>query len=227
MSRNPTSSRILDMFLSSPTVPARSKRKFLTYLIGHYHTLVDDRIGSRVGDRCWAAADPYLKEKIARSLFVHEQTLAASYFGRFFAKNLNLYLLKKDPEKWKEAQVQAANLGKNATRKAAAPQSKGSPAQTSEALEQQEPKPRKRKREAKAEDEIDSVFASALGKKAKKGSLAQSSPLATTKTPVVQSGTSNPIKPKEKSKPKDKDLDVVLGAIRSAPKDIKGGGKKR
>jgi len=30
-------------------------------LIGHFHTLVDDRIGSRVGDRCWAFADPYLK----------------------------------------------------------------------------------------------------------------------------------------------------------------------
>jgi len=30
-------------------------------LVGHFHELVDDRIGSRVGDRLWAGSDPYLK----------------------------------------------------------------------------------------------------------------------------------------------------------------------
>ena len=29
--------------------------------VGHFHELVDDRIGSRVGDRMWAGSDPYLK----------------------------------------------------------------------------------------------------------------------------------------------------------------------
>lgn len=37
-------------------------------LIGHYHTLVDDRIGSRVVDRCWAFADPYLRVRPVRSV---------------------------------------------------------------------------------------------------------------------------------------------------------------
>lgn len=61
MSRHPISSRVLDAFLDSPSVPIREKRKFLLNLIGQYHALVDDRIGSRVGDRCWACADPFLK----------------------------------------------------------------------------------------------------------------------------------------------------------------------
>ena len=63
-----TSSRVLDVLLDSPTVPSKTKRKFLLSLIGQYHVLVDDRIGSRVGDRCWAYADPYLR---VRTIFLH------------------------------------------------------------------------------------------------------------------------------------------------------------
>ncbi|KAG8813556.1 Nucleolar protein 9, partial [Serendipita sp. 401] len=69
--------------------------------------LVDDRIGSRVGDRCWIHADPYLKEKIARSLIPHQQTLVASYYGKFFAKKLQLSLLLRKPDEWRVAQVQS------------------------------------------------------------------------------------------------------------------------
>ena len=61
MARHVTSSRVLDVLLDSPTVPIKAKRNFVLGFIGHYHVLVDDRIGSRVGERCWAYADPYLK----------------------------------------------------------------------------------------------------------------------------------------------------------------------
>jgi nucleolar protein 9 len=40
------------------------KRKLILSFVGHFHLLVDDRIGSRVGDRLWAAADPYLKVRL-------------------------------------------------------------------------------------------------------------------------------------------------------------------
>lgn len=56
-----TSSRIFDAIFESSTVPFKVKRNFAMKFIGHYHLLVDDRIGSRVGDRCWAFADPYLR----------------------------------------------------------------------------------------------------------------------------------------------------------------------
>jgi nucleolar protein 9 len=58
---HPTSSRVLDAIFESPTLPFKVKRNFVMSFIGHYHTLVDDRIGSRVADRCWAFADPYLR----------------------------------------------------------------------------------------------------------------------------------------------------------------------
>ena len=61
LAQHPTSSRVLDAILDSPTVPSKTKRRYILSFIGHYEKLVDDRIGSRVGDRCWASADPYLK----------------------------------------------------------------------------------------------------------------------------------------------------------------------
>lgn len=70
VAHNATSSRVLDALLESPTVPFKAKRRFVMSLIGHYHTLVDDRIGSRVGDRCWAFADTYLRV----STVCHEAT---------------------------------------------------------------------------------------------------------------------------------------------------------
>lgn len=54
-------SRVYDVFLESPTVPSKAKRELIMEFIGHYHVLVDDRLGSRVGDRFWAFADTYLK----------------------------------------------------------------------------------------------------------------------------------------------------------------------
>lgn len=61
MSHHPTSSRVLDAILDSTTVLAKDKRKFIMMFMGHFHTLADDRIGSRVAERCWAFADPYFK----------------------------------------------------------------------------------------------------------------------------------------------------------------------
>ena len=44
MAHHPTSSRVLDAVLESPTVPFKAKRKFVMAFIGHYHVLVDDRM---------------------------------------------------------------------------------------------------------------------------------------------------------------------------------------
>lgn len=61
IAHNASGSRVYDVLLESSTVPSKAKRQFVMDFIGHYHLLVDDRIGSRVGDRCWAYADTYLK----------------------------------------------------------------------------------------------------------------------------------------------------------------------
>ena len=61
IAQNSMGSRVFDALLDSPTVPAKMKRQFVMDFIGNYHTLVDDKLGSRVGDRCWAFCDTYLK----------------------------------------------------------------------------------------------------------------------------------------------------------------------
>lgn len=67
MAHHPTSSRVLDTIFESPTVPYRTRNKFVLKFMGHFHELVDDRIGSRVGDRMWAGSDPYLKVSCRRT----------------------------------------------------------------------------------------------------------------------------------------------------------------
>jgi hypothetical protein len=64
IAHNAIASRVYDVLLESPSVPSKAKRQFVMDFVGYYHLLVDDRIGSRVGDRCWAYADTYLKVSI-------------------------------------------------------------------------------------------------------------------------------------------------------------------
>lgn len=101
LTRDATSSRVLDSLLSSPTTPPREIRRFLLSLIGHYHTLADDRIGSRVVERCWATADVYLKDKIASSLVDQGHFLQSSQYGHFFARKVELPLFMRRREEWK------------------------------------------------------------------------------------------------------------------------------
>jgi hypothetical protein len=61
MAHHPTSSRVFDTIFESSTVPQRARNKFVLGFMGHFHELVDDKFGSRVGDRMWAGSDPYLK----------------------------------------------------------------------------------------------------------------------------------------------------------------------
>ncbi|KAF7301584.1 hypothetical protein MIND_00723900 [Mycena indigotica] len=192
LAKHPISSRVLDALLDSSTVPTKAKRQFVQSLIGHYHTLVDDRIGSRVGDRCWAFSDTYLKEKIARSLISQESFLAASYYGKFFARNLNLYLLQRRPDEWRTAQA-------NRTKFASATEVKQDANHTRSEL----PLTKKRKRDAnRAKDEIDELFAGALGKKVKRTALEG----------LQETDTSTLL---------DSGLADVMGAIKAAPSEGK------
>jgi hypothetical protein len=61
MAQSPTTSRVFDAYLDSDTIGIPAKRKVVLAFIGHFHVLVDDRIGSRVGDHFWDFSDTYLK----------------------------------------------------------------------------------------------------------------------------------------------------------------------
>lgn len=156
LTRDATSSRILDALLSSPTTPPREIRRFLLSLLGHYHTLADDRIGSRVVERCWATADVYLKDKIAASLVDQGNFLQASQFGHFFARKVELPLFMRRREEWKSKMAKQMAEQKGLRMPGDAP-AVATAAQGEE----------KKKRERKT-DEVDEIFGG--GKRvAKKG----------------------------------------------------------
>lgn len=68
-------SRVFDVFLESATVPADKKRQLVMDFVGHYHHLVDDKVGSRVVDRCWEFSDTYLRVSNSFSRFLVFQVL--------------------------------------------------------------------------------------------------------------------------------------------------------
>ena len=145
------------------------------------------------------------QEKIARSLIPHDQTLAASFYGKFFARNLNLYLLQRRPEEWRNAQSEK--------KKATLPP----PPQVEEIkIKEETRKDEAKKRKRKHENEIDELFDAALGKKIRKAALA-----IPVSEGVVAKGE------KEVKEEEDKSLKAVLGAIRSAPKGEEKHKKKR
>ena len=146
------------------------------------------------------------QEKIARSLIPHDQTLAASFYGKFFARNLNLYLLQRRPEEWRNAQSEK----KKAT---LPPPPQVEETKIKEETRKDEPKKRKRKHE----NEIDELFDAALGRKIRKAALAMI-PVSEEKKGVGE---------KEVKEEEDKSLKAVLGAIRSAPKGEEKHRKKR
>ena len=61
LAHHPAGSRVLDAIIDGATTPPRARRTLLRALEAQFADVIDDRIGARVGARCWAAADPYLK----------------------------------------------------------------------------------------------------------------------------------------------------------------------
>ncbi|KAF8339196.1 armadillo-type protein [Cantharellus anzutake] len=100
IAHDPTGSRVLDVVLEAPRVPYPARRNFIMSLLGKYHILIDDRLGSRVADRCWDASDARLKRKIAESLIPHEYFLAQSIYGRHFAKKIRITLFQRNKSLW-------------------------------------------------------------------------------------------------------------------------------
>ncbi|TFY50803.1 hypothetical protein EVG20_g11321 [Dentipellis fragilis] len=166
--------------------------------IGHYPELVDDRIGSRVGDRCWAAADPYLKVRpISPWLWLGGLKSGAAYTPRRPAP---------------------APVPKSAASKAE-PHAKP----TEEETWRDKEKKAKRKRGEGPGDEIDDLFEQTLGKKVKRAALASSAaasePAAADKEEAAKPSKEEKKKRKgEKGKVRDDGLGDVLGAIKAAPK---------
>lgn len=77
---HPSASRVLDAIIDGPTIPPRSRRSLLRALEAQFADVIDDRIGSRVGERCWAAADPYLKVRRVYPPITRNACMATGFF---------------------------------------------------------------------------------------------------------------------------------------------------
>jgi len=144
-------------------------------------------------------------------MLTHEQFLAASYFGKYFARNINLYLLQRRPDEWRELQSQRKSNSAEKMTGIHPAASVTVQKQNSEVAEVSPPSKTSKKRRSRPEDEIDAVFNTNLGAKVKR-------------TAVNVTGSY------EKSigqKSVDQGLQDVLGAIRAAPSDDSGRGKRQ
>lgn len=170
LTRSATSSRVLDVLLTSPTTPPRALRTFLLSLIGHYPAVASDRIGSRIAEKCFAVADVYLKDKIAASLSADPRTameLQKSPYGHFFARKVELPLWERRRDDWKAkmARLAAEEKAKKQEEEAIAnrnaqQQSPAAAAVNQAGGEENGEKKKKKKRERKA-DEVDEIFSKA------------------------------------------------------------------
>jgi nucleolar protein 9 len=151
-----------------------------------------------------------LQGKIASSLRPHEQNLAGSQYGKYFVRNMNLLLLKRDPDAWRAQQSSKREVPTPST----SIQAKSVPISTSEkssgqhSMEASPKLPSKRKK--KEGDDIDKLFDSALGKRQKRSALPQSQGEPNTFT--------NSDAP---------ELESIIGAIKAAPKGEKDGKHKK
>ncbi|GAA6032999.1 hypothetical protein JCM8097_000091 [Rhodosporidiobolus ruineniae] len=153
LTRSATSSRVFDALLTSPTTPPRALRSFILSLIGHFPELADDRIGSRVAERAFATADPFLKDKIAASVYDRQHELQSSAYAHFLARKMELPLWGRKREEWKQKMARLA-----AEEKAKAAAAAGATQEISTPTPAPVPAPSK-KRERKVDD-IDAIFAS-------------------------------------------------------------------
>lgn len=171
LTRSATSSRVLDVLLTSSTTPLRALRTFLMSLLGHYPAVASDRIGSRIAEKCFAVADVYLKDKIAASLSADPRTameLQKSPYGHFFARKVELPLWERRRDDWKAKMARLAAEEKakkaedeaiaNRSREQANAVSNGTATVAGGQDDKQEKKKKKRERKA---DEVDEIFAKA------------------------------------------------------------------
>jgi nucleolar protein 9 len=152
----------------------------------------------------------HYQEKIARSLMPHEAFLAASPYGKFFARNLNLYLLQRRPDEWKtlQAEKKRAMLAPPSNFAQAAGSNTTGEASVSSSHQKRKRKP--------PEDPIDEVFNATIGKRVKKGVLDPSDAFARR---------DRPRRVNERSQ--NSELRDVLSAIRAAPKGEKVDQKRK
>ncbi|CAL5870391.1 uncharacterized protein PFLUO_LOCUS4627 [Penicillium psychrofluorescens] len=102
MSRDPTSSRVLQQALTLPTSTSQFRRQITTRFQGHMKDLALNSSGSHVVDSLWPATKDifFVKERMAQELAEHEMALRDSFLGRAVWRNWSMDLYKRRRGEW-------------------------------------------------------------------------------------------------------------------------------
>lgn len=99
---DPTGSRVVESFLTSPTFHFHVKHKLLDKFTGKFAALASSKFGSFVLEKAFTLANKSRKILIATELGDAEERLGRSNNGRIMLNNLKISLFKRAPHIWEE-----------------------------------------------------------------------------------------------------------------------------
>jgi nucleolar protein 9 len=102
LSKEATSSRVLQQALTLPTSTQQFRRQFIPRFQGHLVELAQDNSGSHVVDALWPASKDvfFVKERMAQELAQSEMILRDSFLGRAVWRNWSMDLYKRRRGEW-------------------------------------------------------------------------------------------------------------------------------
>ncbi|RMJ27432.1 hypothetical protein PHISP_01688 [Aspergillus sp. HF37] len=102
LSKDPTSSRVIQQALAAPTSTRQFRRQFTAQFSGHLSELALDSSASHVVDALWEATKDifFVKERMAQELAQSELALRDSFVGRAVWRNWSMDLYKRRRGEW-------------------------------------------------------------------------------------------------------------------------------
>ncbi|KAJ5239737.1 Nucleolar protein 9 [Penicillium chermesinum] len=102
LAQEPTSTRVVQQALTSPTSTPQFRRQFVAFFQGHLVDLAQNSNGSRVVDALWTATKDifFVKERMAQELASKEMVLRDSFIGRAVWRNWSMDLYKRRRSEW-------------------------------------------------------------------------------------------------------------------------------
>ncbi|KAI8519931.1 Nucleolar protein 9 [Branchiostoma belcheri] len=102
---NSFGSRVIETFLTSPTITEKRIKPLLQKMMDLYVVLSCDKFGSRVMDVVWKVAPVGVKASIAEKLVEKEDRLRSDQYGRFVWQNCAIDHFMRLKDRWMDVQA--------------------------------------------------------------------------------------------------------------------------
>ena len=94
------SSRILEAFMTSPTVSSKNKRRLTRLLMGNIVAMASDKYASHLIDKIWLVSKMEMKEQIAQEMCEKYSSLSNNFHGKLVLRNCRIELFKQRRDEW-------------------------------------------------------------------------------------------------------------------------------